>query len=117
MKTAKLIIGIISICLCLIVCFQSCTAGLVNTLEDNGEVSGSAGMIVGFTMLVAGIISIATRKGGKGGSIVAMIFYFIGGLLGIANVGTFADLKIWSILCLIFGAIHLLGLFKKSKEV
>ena len=37
MKTAKLVTGILSIVLCVFVTFQSCAAGLVNALEDNGE--------------------------------------------------------------------------------
>lgn len=40
MKTTKLIIGIISIVLFIIVMFQSCLAGLVEAIEDSGESSG-----------------------------------------------------------------------------
>lgn len=64
MKTWKLVSGIISIILFLLVMFQSCAAGISNTLEANGELSGSAGLIVSIMMLAGGIVSIATRKGG-----------------------------------------------------
>ena len=37
MKTAKLVIGIISMVLFVLVAFQSCAAGLGNALADNGE--------------------------------------------------------------------------------
>ena len=67
MKTGKLVIGILSIVLFLLVALQSCAAGLGNTLADNGEVSGSAGFLLALGLLVAGIINICTRKGGKGG--------------------------------------------------
>ena len=53
MKTWKLVSGILSIVLFVLVSFQSCAAGMVNTIEDNGEVGGSAGIIVAI-MLLAG---------------------------------------------------------------
>lgn len=67
MKTWKLVSGILSIILCLIVLFQSCVAGLGNTLAANGEVGGTAGLIVAIMLLVGGIVSISTRNGGKTG--------------------------------------------------
>lgn len=109
MKTAKIVIGIISIVLFIVVMFQSCAAGLYNSLVDSSDVSGAAGVILAICMLIAGIISIATRNGGKGGPIVAGIFYLFGGIMGIANYGIFADLMIWSIVCFIFAAVDILG--------
>ena len=38
MKTWKLVSGILSIILFVIVSFQSCAAGIGNTLSENGEV-------------------------------------------------------------------------------
>ena len=108
MKTAKLVIGIISMVLFVLVAFQSCAAGLGNALADNGEVSGTSGM------LLAGIVGVATRKS-KGGGIVAGVFYLLGGLLGIVNYGSFSDLAIWSVLCFIFGAVFILGSLKMKK--
>ena len=117
MKTAKLIIGILTIVLSGIIFFQSCAVGIGSALEESEEVSGPAGMIVAICMLVAGILSIATRNG-KAGGFVAGGFYLIGGIVGIANVGSFADLKIWSVLSLILAAILILGgiLGKGKKE-
>ena len=66
MKTWKLVSGILSIVLFFMVAFQSCAAGLGNALAENGEVSGSAGIIVAIMLLVGGIVSIVTRNGGKG---------------------------------------------------
>ena len=42
MKNGKLVIGIISIVLFVLVGMQSCAAGLSNALSSNGEVSGTA---------------------------------------------------------------------------
>lgn len=118
MKTSKLVIGIFSIVLSMIVTLQSCAAGLGNALSDNGEVSGSAGLILSMCMLVAGIVGIATRNGSKGGAYAAGIIYLFGSLLGFANAGSYKDLNIWAALTLIFAIIFILGtaLNKKSKQ-
>ena len=119
MKTTKLVLGIVSIVLFVLISLQSCVAGLGNSLSGNGEVSGTAGLMLAFCMLIAGIVGICTRNGGKGGGIVAGVFYLLGGLIGIANYGTYSDLQIWSVLCFIFGAVFIIGSVKgkkKSKE-
>ena len=77
MKTAKLVIGIISMVLFVLVAFQSCAAGLGNALADNGEVSGTSGMLLAFCMLIADIVGVATRKS-KGGGIVAGVYTLTG---------------------------------------
>ena len=46
MKVWKLVSGILSCILFVLVAFQSCAAGISNALESNGEVSGSAGILV-----------------------------------------------------------------------
>lgn len=108
MKTAKLIIGIISIVLFGFILFQSCAAGIGNALADNGEISGSAGLVLAICMLIAGIIGIVTRTGIAGG-FVAGGFYAIGGVVGIFNYGSYSDLLIWSILSLVFAAVFIVG--------
>jgi len=109
MKTAKLIIGIISIVLFMIIIFQSCATGVVNALENNNEdISGSAGLLLAIAMLIAGIVGIAARES-KGGSITAGVFYVLGAIIGFANLGTFGDLIVWSILALLFGIVFILG--------
>jgi len=62
MKTWKLVSGILSIVLFIVVAFQSCAAGIGNTLAENGEASGSGGIIVAVMMLTGGIVSIVTMK-------------------------------------------------------
>ena len=51
MKVWKLVSGILSIILFVLVMFQSCAAGVSNSLEENGEVGGSAGIIVAIMLL------------------------------------------------------------------
>lgn len=104
MKTTKLVIGIISIVLSILIALQSCAAGLSNILESNNEISGSAGMLLAISFIIAGIVAICTRKGGKGGY-VCTGFYVIAGLLGLLCAGSYTDLNIWSVFSLIFGVV------------
>ena len=46
MKAWKLVSGIISIILFVLVSLQSCAVGLGNTISSNGEFGGSGGIIV-----------------------------------------------------------------------
>lgn len=110
MKTWKLISGILSIILFFIVSFQSCAAGVVNTLEANGEVSGSAGLIVAIMMLAGGIVSICTRKGQKGGNIALIVIFGIGTLIGFSMAGSYADLNIWAGWCAINAILAIISL-------
>jgi len=110
MKTTKLILGIISIVLFLVIALQSCAAGLGNALTDNGEVSGSAGLLLAICMLIAGIIGIATKNArGKGGSFTAGGFYIVGAIIAAANIGTYSDLTIWAVISAAFGIVFILG--------
>lgn len=113
-RTAKLIIGIISIVLFIIVAFQSCAIGLSNSLLDNGESSGFAGFLVAFLMLISGIVGVSTRDS-KGGGITAGVFYAFAGLIGLGNFGSFKDLELWSYLCLIFASVFIVGSLRMKK--
>ena len=77
MKTAKLVIGIVSIVLALVMLFQSCAANVGSVLATAGtDMSGAIGTFAAILLIVAGIIGIAARKS-KGGTIAAFIFYVI----------------------------------------
>lgn len=116
MKVWKLVSGILSIVLFIIVAFQSCAAGLGNALAENGESSGSGGIIVAIVMLAGGITSIATRKSeGKGGNIALIVLFGIGALVGFALAGSFADLNIWAGWCLINAVLAVVAMFKGNK--
>ena len=116
MKTRKLVSGILSIILFLLVTFQSCAAGVLNALEENGESSGSAGLMVSILMLAGGIVSIATRKGGKGGNIALIVIFGLAALIGFTMAGSFADLTIWAGWCLICAVLALISLIKGNKK-
>ncbi len=117
MKTWKLVSGILSIILFIFVSFQSCAAGVSNTLSDNGEVGGSAGIIVAIMLLAGGIVSIATRNSskGKGGNIALIVLFGIGTLLGFTMAGSYSDLYIWATWCLINVVLAVIDLVKKLK--
>ena len=87
MKTWKLVSGIISIVLFVFVMFQSCAAGISNSLAENGESGGSAGLIVAIILLAGGIVSIATRNGSKGGNIALIVLFVLGALCGFKYLG------------------------------
>ncbi len=117
MKTWKLVSGILSIILFAFVAFQSCAAGMSNALEENGEISGSAGIIVAILLLTGGIVSIATRKSsGKGGNIALIIIFGLAALLGFAGHGSYSDLVIWAWWCLINAVMAVVAIIKNGKK-
>lgn len=109
-STGRLVCGIISIVLTFVVLLQSCAAGVANTLDGNGEVSGTAGFLLAICFLVAGIVGIVTRNSGKkAGPFTSAGFYLFGALIAACNVGTYSDLAIWAGLSVIFGVLFLLS--------
>ena len=117
MKVWKLVSGILSMILFALVTLQSCAAGVANALEENGEVSGSAGLLVAVLMLAGGIVSVATRKSTKKGGNIAMIVLFgLAALIGFANYGSYSDLAIWSGWCLINAVLAVVALIAGKKN-
>ena len=117
MKVWKLVSGILSIVLFLIVSFQSCAAGISNTLSDNGEVGGSAGVLVAIFLLAGAIVSIATRNSkGKGGNIALIILFGLATIIGLALAGSYLDLKIWAAWCAINVVLAIIALVKTPKN-
>jgi hypothetical protein len=116
MKTAKLVIGIVSIVLFLVIMFQSCAVGFVNAVEQNEtDASGGAGVFVALIFLIAGVVGISTRKS-KGGGITVGVFYIVAALFGFGNLGTFGDLVVWAFLGLVFGIVFIIGSVKMPKN-
>lgn len=117
MKTWKLVSGILSMVLFIVVAFQSCAAGIGNAIADNGESSGSGGILVAIMMLSGGIVSVATRKSeGKGGNIALIVLFGIAALVGFVLAGSFADLNIWAAWCLINAILALVALIMGNKN-
>ncbi|MCR5527513.1 MAG: hypothetical protein K6F39_09095 [Lachnospiraceae bacterium] len=114
MKAWKLVSGILSIIIFFIVMLQSCAAGVVDAINDEGGTSGGAGFIVGFLMLAGGITSIATKGStGKGGDVALMIMFGAAALIGITCAGIYADLVIWGFWCLINAVLALVSMKRK----
>lgn len=118
MKVWKLVSGILSIILFAVVAFQSCAAGVANTLEENGEVGGSAGIMLAVLMLAGGIVSVATHKStGKGGNIALIVLFGIASLLGFTCAGSYSDLYVWSFWCLLCAVLALVSIFTNKNKV
>lgn len=117
MKTSRLVIGIISIVLFVLVTLQSCAAGLSNSLAGTGETSGTSGLLLAICLLVSGVVGIATRNASnKVGAIVSAVFCIVGALIGFSGSGSYSDLVIWSVVCLIFAVIYIIAAVKTKSE-
>ncbi len=117
MKTWKLVSGILCMCMFAFVTFQSCAAGVANTLQENGDSSGTAGLLVAVMLLAGGIVSVATRKSvGIGGDIALVVMFLLGSLFGFCFSGNFSDLAIWAGWCLICAALALVDIISKRKS-
>lgn len=115
MKTTKLVIGIISIVLCCICFLQACGLSIAESLMDD-NVGAAAGILVSFCMLIAGIITISTRNGGKGGY-AAGGFYLAGAYIAFNNLENgYADLELWMILSAAFGIVMMVCTAKEEKN-
>lgn len=116
MKTWKLVAGILSMVLFMIVVFQSCAVGVSNALESSSDVSGTTGIIVAIFMLAGGIVSVVTRKSDKkGGNIALIVLFGLAALLGFTDNGKFTDLVVWASWCLINAVIALIAIIKAKK--
>lgn len=116
MKTWKLVSGILSIILFVVVSFQSCAVGIGNTLGETGKVGGSGGIVLSILMLAGGIVSIATRNTkGKGGNIALVILFGLATFFGFVMAGSYSDLKIWASWCLINAILAVVAIVKSKK--
>ena len=109
----KKVVGIISIILFFLISFQSCAVGFGNTVLNNKEASGSAGFMLALCLLIAGIIALVAKT--KGTVITSIVFYSIGGIIAIANVGSFSDLKIWAIVSFLFTGLLIFHLYRNKE--
>ena len=115
--TAKLVLGILSMVLFIIILFQSCAAGIGNALANNGEISGSAGFIAALNLLTAGIILVAARKSIKKTpmiicAILLWLNYFYAKMFG----GSYGDLVIWGFLSYVLGVFCLFSAMHSKKQ-
>ncbi len=114
MKTAKLVVGILTLVFSVIVLFQSCAAGLGDAIQNEGGTSGGSGLLVGFLMIAGGVVDIAARRS-KGGAIASAVIFGLAAVLGLTATGIFADLKIWGGWCLVLCAVNGISIFMQFK--
>lgn len=112
MKIWKLVLGILSMIIFIVVTFQSCAVGLSNAIDNNTkDLSASAGIALAVLMLTGGIVSVVTRKSKKNGGNIALIILFgLAAMIGLTNLGKFEDLIVWSIWCLFNVVIAIISL-------
>ena len=107
MKVVKIIIGIISIILTIIVFFQSCAVTIKDVLADEGGTGdGTIGIIAAIFMLLAGIIA-TTAWNSRGGSIACTFFYTLAGIFTVTLQGD-SEPKVWGAVCFGFAAFFLM---------
>jgi len=115
---ARMIIGIISVVLFLVIGLQSCAAGASNLLSDSGERSGTAGLMTAICYFVGGLVGLLTRNSkGKGGPITSCVFYWFAFFISRMFAGSYSDLKVWGVLAFIFGTVYLLSAMKTKKSM
>lgn len=126
MKIWKLVLGILSMIMFIVVTFQSCAVGLSNAIDNNTkDLSASAGIALAVLMLTGGIVSVVTRKSKKNGGNIALIILFgLATMIGLTNLGKFEDLIVWSIWCLFNVVIAIISLIinknnnnKETKDI
>lgn len=108
MRVFKIMSGILSIIISLVVIYQSFFAGLLEIVTSSGQPSGVAGLIVAVMLLAGGILSIASSGGSMGADIALISLYGIGALLGFTMAGDYTDLMIWAFWCLLCAALALI---------
>lgn len=116
-SVARLVLTIISYVISFVILIQSCAVGVVNSVEESSDTSGTAGILLMIFILVAASVGIATRNSRKkAGPIVAGAFYIVGGLLAVlSSGGAYGDLVIWSIVSIGFGIFFLIaGILNKA---
>lgn len=93
MSVWKIISGILSVIISLILAVQSLYAGPLN----GGQPVGAGGVVTAAALLIAGILSVATHRGSKAGDGVMAALYGVGGLVGFLTAGNFAALYFWAL--------------------
>ena len=110
MKTAKIVMGIISIVLSVQIYFTAKSLRVLEIMENTLDLGGTTGYWVAVLMFLLGIVTIVARSS-RGGSAFCMFGYMLTGYLGITYNGIYEDLVFWGALCLFFAVLFLAFIF------
>lgn len=107
----KLVIGIFSIILFVLVMLQACAVTSIGVfVSEETAAGGLIGVMVAFLMLAAGIVGITTRTKPRGG-LVASAMWFIAAFMGFAASSVYGDMSVWGFLALVFGIVYFVSTF------
>lgn len=112
MKTWRLISGILSIVLSLVILLQSCAVGMLEAMGADGSDSAS-GLLVALLLIAAGIVAI--RNGSRGGSIALVVLYAVAAVIGFSAT-VYADLIVWAVWCCVCAVAALVSLLRRRKH-
>ena len=107
MATWKTISGVLSLALSMIVLFQSCAAGFVESVSNETTGGSASGLFVAILLIAVGVVSIATRRS-RGGNIAIIIISGIGAVIGFAGHGIYEDLIVWSVWHVVLAVVALI---------
>ena len=110
----RLISGILSIALSLVILLQSCAVGMLEAMGADGSDSAS-GLLVALLLIAAGIVAIVTRNGSRGGSIALVVLYAVAAVIGFSAT-VYADLIVWAVWCCVCAVAALVSLLRRRKH-
>lgn len=118
--SARMVVSILMLVFSSMVLFQSCAVGLSNVVGETGDVDGSIGMLISFSMILFGIIGIVTKntKSYKSLRTIATIACLVFMFCVFIYDGAFKDLTVWGWMFGAYSFIFILSsdAMKKNKN-
>ena len=111
MKKTKLIASIVSVCIGAFAFLQSCFISFLEELDGMNSDDSTLGIMLGFIMLVTGIVGICTKKKSRWLCLGFAIAYSIAGRLGLAGEADFGDLGVYAFVCFALTAVFVVLFF------
>ena len=97
MKVWKILSGIISCMVAIVVAIQAFTMDIIHILSEYADPCGVFGIILAVLLLAGGIISITTCKAeGSGGNIALILIFTTAFVIGLFKMTDYPDLIIWA---------------------
>lgn len=116
MKVWKLVSGILSIIIAVFMFGQSQLVGFGQVITESDTSSSGGGIIAAILILAAGIVSIAVKKGGKGGAIAILILFLLGMMFTFPFMKDFPDLGIYGGWCTICAFLALISAIQEGHK-